>query len=551
MQKIKKFKVYDKVQSLNEIYQQSGMRFALMSAPKDGNLQSCPWVKCRDYLHDAFRAFIHKNSCKIYGFSYNYETDPPIDTRRIRLLVKNESIELKDLALDVIHGVRLINHYENIAGIKLRTKKYEVNPGIWVINGPNFWFKSPVLTTMFTFLLRLGELRIKFKDTYDLELQLKKHADPEGNNDAKYLKDTWNKMSLIAQYYDEIFLNGKRYEKCIRQKKNDITVYDYHNYMGIVSLCKNNYKYAPSSVNFQKLVKKHLKIQEKELPEKIEPLVEKVKPKPKKLLRVVTQYSVPIYNNYDASSFEASIVSSAKEGRRQCFSFTQCREHMIASIRAGLSDNCDKKIAFAYRKGNTAKIDTTKTRLVVQVVGVNEGKGKLHKAWQELFFAKRVLNAYEHAYGLEKSTISTVKLKHPEDLSTAWLFTSSAEWMANPVMFSIYVLIIRAAKNAAATIGTIDAISPIKLGKYWEKFYNYIKDDSHQNVYIHKKHKSICNVINLRKDLFIKTPEQAFFADNGDQDIDFYKKVGITSLLDKKHMDKDLINKAKKLNILQ
>jgi len=573
MQKIKEFKAYDKQQILNEIYQKSGMRFALMSAPKDGNLQSCPWIKCRDYLHDAFRAFIHKSSCKIYGFSYDYATDPPIDTRRIRLLVKNEVKNAKDLTKDVIYGVKLINHYESIAGIKLRTKKYEINPGIWVVNGPNFWFKSPVLTSMFTFLLRLGEYRINFENNDDLELALKKHANPEGDNDARYLKSTWDKMAIIIRHYDEIFLDGKRYERCITQKKNKIPINNYHNYMGIVSFCEDRYKYAPSLRNFKKILNKYKKDPKEEpkeskikavdnspkveepvkaeKPVKLAEKVEKAKPKAKKLLRIKTQYGKPVYDNYDASSFSAATISSAKNGRTQCFSFTGCREHMIASIRAALSENCAQPITFAFRNNNNTKIDIDKMRLICTVNGVDSGKGKINKTWSELFFAKRVLNAYEHAYGMEKSIISTVKLKHKEGLSTAWLFTGSGDWMSNPVMFSIYVLIIRAAKNAAATIGPLEVISVVKLEKYWKKFDKYIDNAGNKNVYLYKHHKSILDIISQRKNLFTKSPVEAYFANNGDQDIDFYKKVGVISLLDKKHMDKKLVAKAVKLDIIK
>jgi hypothetical protein len=567
MKKIKEFKIYDKIQNLNEIYQSSGMRFALMSAPKDGNLQSCPWVKCRDYIHDAFRAFLHKESCKIYGFSYNYNTDPPIDTRRIRLLVKNSNKSQEDLNKDIKSGVKLINHYEVLANIKSRTNCYEVNPGIWIVNGPNFWFKSPALTSMFTFLLRLGEYNLVFEDNIDLEKQFKKIADKQkkdanndnNNNDAQYLQTTWDKMATLIENYEEIFLKGKRYEKCVTQKKDKLTVTSYHNFMGIVSFCNGNYKYKASSDTFKKIINEKFKKEDQAEIKNFEPLkVVKKEPintldkkkKVKKLIRIQTTDNKNIYENYYASSFNCTTVSSAKNGRKQCATLTYCREHMIASIRAALSEKCKIVINFPYRVDKEAEVDMEKTRFLVTVAGVDTGKGKIKKAWDSLFFAKKVLNTYEQFFGIEKSTISTVKLEHKEGFSTGWLFTSSKEWINNPVMFSIYVLIIRAAKNAADTLGTVDELNLNKLAKYWKKFYNYVTEKN-KNTYLHLHHGSIVNIVQERKKLFITTPEKAYFADNGSSDVDYYKKVGIISLIEGKHLDEELNAKVKKLGLLQ
>ncbi len=546
MDKIKEFKSYDKNQNLDEIYQKSGMRFAFISAPKDGNAQSCSWVKCRDFLHDAFRAFIHKSSCSIYGFSYNYKTDPPIDTRRIRMLIMDVDKNADILKKNILNGVKLINHYESLANIKQRTKRYEVNPGIWVINGPNFWLKSPVLISMYTFLLRLGELNIVFKNTKDLEKQLKKHSSKEGNNDAKYLYTTWNKMSLIVENYDKIFLKGKRYENCITNKTNMLHVNSYHNTMGIVSFCNGSYGYKESYNSFKAIIDKQSPIKKKVI-NIIE--IEKKQNK-KQLLRVETPYNKDIYDHYEPFSFYASTVSSPENGRKQCYKFSYCREHMIASIRAALSETteCDN-IEFYHRNIGGPLVDLEKTRLLVTVSGVDAGKGKINKAWQELFFAKRVLNTYEKFFGIEESLITTVKLVHKESLNTAWLFTSSKEWITNPVMFSIYIMIIRASKNAASTVGTIDKLSMPKLNKHWKKFFNYVGDQN-KDAFIYVNYSKILEVLSYRHELFVKTPVEAYLADNGDSGTFYYKNVGIMSLLDKSHLDTELVKKVEELKIV-
>ena len=67
--------------SLSEIYQQVNMQFAFISPD---NEQSHTFVLCRDFLHDAVKAYLNKSSCEIYRFRYDYNVNPCIDMDNIK-----------------------------------------------------------------------------------------------------------------------------------------------------------------------------------------------------------------------------------------------------------------------------------------------------------------------------------------------------------------------------------------------------------------------------------------------------------------------------------
>ena len=150
---------------------------------------------------------------------------------------------------------------------------------------------------------------------------------------------------------------------------------------------------------------------------------------------------------------------------------------------------------------------------------------------------------------MSASVISTVKLKHKEGLSTAWLFTGPKDWISTPVLFSAYILIIRAAKAAAGTVGTIDNLAMPKLFNYWKKFHKYV-GAKNPDAILFKHYDEIIRVIAQRKELFDNDIIAAYFADNSNPSTKYYKKVGITSLLDGVHIDKDLTDKTKNLGII-
>lgn len=252
--KISKVIAWKEKSNLSEIYQVTGMLFTIAS-PKDENgdfIQCHPWVKCRDFLHDALRATINKNSCSIYSFNFDYNKNPKISLDKIRIIVKYSSgNNVKKYSEAMFHthmlnGLALINHYEKIAGVqnsRLYKKKTDSDETVWLFSGPKFWLSSSFLFSMYTFLIRLGVKNIEFKDDTDLIAKLtelsKDTVDKEtgkNDNDLSYLKDTASKLSIFIKKYEEI--TSEMTDKTIFPEELDINT--FHNNGGIVNLCKGN-----------------------------------------------------------------------------------------------------------------------------------------------------------------------------------------------------------------------------------------------------------------------------------------------------------------------
>jgi hypothetical protein len=231
--------------SLNEIYQTTGIEFAFLSAPKDGNKQCHPWVKCRDFLHDALRSTVNEDSCGIFGFKYNYAKNPHLDLSRTRMLVRKNFVPKGKETVVSFHqkmlsAKRILNHYEKLVGTTLTrlTRTTDDKGGtVWVFTGPSFWQRAPYLVSMYTFIIRLGDKDIKFKDSAGLLESFKKLKTREGtDNDQKYLCDNFDKMHLVISNWNELFYEDKKIKESLFDK--EIPLGRYHNNAGINSLCR-------------------------------------------------------------------------------------------------------------------------------------------------------------------------------------------------------------------------------------------------------------------------------------------------------------------------
>lgn len=230
-----------------EIYQSTKFQFAFVSAPRTGNKQCHPFVQCRDFLHDAVRVHITKGSCSIFGFTYRYGKNPPVDMRNMRMLVTKfnmKDTERKTFEKKMLCAREVINHYETIAGWPKTKLKYvgdEKRANVWLFVGTGKWMKSPFLVSMYTLLIRLGDkykTLNKFKDTKDLVSKLQTVSKQCSDNDAGYLKSAYNKMHLIIAEADRMFLkDGKTIDPTYLDKNIQLT--NFHNHCGIFSLCSN------------------------------------------------------------------------------------------------------------------------------------------------------------------------------------------------------------------------------------------------------------------------------------------------------------------------
>lgn len=240
---------FTKTLPLNQIYQPTQMQFSFLSSPKDGNKQCHPFVLCRDYLHDAVRCSYNKNSCDIYGFTFAYDKNPPLDLNYTRMLVT-----MKDMPTDGVEtfgnkmklALKILHNYEDLAGWR-KSRLYKVksnNSKVWLFVSTNMWMKSPSLVSMYSFLIRLGDKYTELKDftdNEDLKSKLSKLAGkPNDNtihpdNDISYLKNTWNKLDKVIECRDEL-LFGKGKPDILY--KDNLGINPFHNNTGILSLCR-------------------------------------------------------------------------------------------------------------------------------------------------------------------------------------------------------------------------------------------------------------------------------------------------------------------------
>ena len=248
--------LWTKKQSLCEIYQLIGMQYAFLS-PK--NEQCHPWIKCRDFLHDALRSFVTGKKESIYGFSYATDTNPPMNLEKMRILVKRQPTggeknasentkEMMDSAMAILHCM------ENYGGIKPLSEIYRTtkDKDIYIFEGASDWMESTFMISLYTFLIRLGGKKLVFKDKKDLNSKLKdlsKSKAAANDNDISYLK-------TVLPFIDKI-LKKRKELKYVRKDGTRLfdnqTVNIFHNYTGIVALSQQAAKKKSSVTNDEKL----------------------------------------------------------------------------------------------------------------------------------------------------------------------------------------------------------------------------------------------------------------------------------------------------------
>jgi len=238
---------FKSVNKLCESYQQTGMAFAFVTSQKDGNKMCHEWVKCRDFLHDGVRTQITGIPCEIYGFKFNTKTNPNIYLYKMRMLVTKYNLkttaDTKLFNKKIVSGLKLINHFEKQAKVSL-TKVHKVDTkdsgkeSIFMFIGPAMWVHSPFLVSMYTFLIRLGDKQIKFKNANSLKKELKRlntkyTKDELLDNDAEYLGCLWDKLHIIIKNRAKLFTKKNKMHDIY---SDDISINNFHNRCGIRSL---------------------------------------------------------------------------------------------------------------------------------------------------------------------------------------------------------------------------------------------------------------------------------------------------------------------------
>ena len=263
-----KINKFNDSKDLVEIYQQVGMRFAFISAPKDGYKQCHPLVLCRDFLQDAARCTIPNSGvseCKIYGFEYGNIINPPVDLNKMRMIATyaDKKIDLTDSSIKMLYALRLLHHYEEIMGLKVKTRLKQIdhkdfkNP-IWVFTGDKAWVRSASLISLYTFLIRLGDKKLNFKNNTSLEKEFKQliasktdKNDHIKDNDTRYLKAIYPKLHVLLKNYKKVLFNNHKFDPMFMNKIT--TVNNFHDNSGILALAKGQTCDIETNQRYKKL----------------------------------------------------------------------------------------------------------------------------------------------------------------------------------------------------------------------------------------------------------------------------------------------------------
>lgn len=218
-----------------------GYEFAFMSE-EDGVLkQACPFVYCKDFLHDAIWAFLNKTKVSIWSFNYDVEKNRPLEIKRTVLAFRNTQFKGKDKkfheamenCLEFLHGI------ERMLGFRpTRIEAVEHPEGpTWVVIGDKRWQHAPTMISLYTLLIRLGCFHklgddvIKTLDRAESgKIKIGDSGSYAGNKDCSYVKQARKGIDAILRHGIDIF-----HEKQVENYPPELKGNGLHDNYGIVN----------------------------------------------------------------------------------------------------------------------------------------------------------------------------------------------------------------------------------------------------------------------------------------------------------------------------
>ncbi len=509
--------------NLSEIYQTSKITFAFLSAPRDGNKQCHQFVKCRDFLQDALRTSLTGVASKIYGFEFDVKKNPPIDNRKTRMIIRSNMAD-KEFEKVILKAEKLLHHYEHMAGVV--STSISKNGKDYILCSSNFWMFSPVLISLYTLLIRLGEYDLNFTKFDNVSL-LKAYdtlaKSTKTDNEVSYVRS-------VKAYIHKIVINSHYVFTTLRKNNyddiyfKDATIHTFHNDSGIVALC--------TATDASKIHHNNYK----RLQDTLKDDVEKISDLP--VVFCPGTYDISKY--YAPNGWNFAVVDMVDDVHKVITQFAKCREQLTA------------------RFGKECKNKTfDKFNMCVVVDGTLDDSARMMRHKRELFLAKRVLNFIEAKYDIKKTTISTVCLKIAKTRRRyySWLFSGSTEWLNSPVMLSLYSLIIRAVANYCSYSGK----DPKNINDdVLDEIYSYRRGTnsySNKDLLLLKSFcKQIDKILQNRKELFANDTTMAdnyFVSEKKVKELVYanapFSTIGVASLVNNQHIDHELQKKFKEL----
>jgi hypothetical protein len=231
-----------------EEYQVTGFHYAFLSSD---NKMCHHWIKCRDFLQDALRNQLTGRNDAIYSFAYKPNVDPKVETKTTRMLVKKIPVPPNEKAKkefdDMMKAaLALVNYYEREYKFTPKSKLIRAtHPGtdqyVYLFQGPGIWSQGAVMIAMYTFLIRLGFFKPKFKDEKSLMEEYDRiMKDKSSSNDTRYLKTVYKNLHLALKYRDKHIFKPESWKKGDKVLFHDSDMSRFHHHSGIVSLSQFN-----------------------------------------------------------------------------------------------------------------------------------------------------------------------------------------------------------------------------------------------------------------------------------------------------------------------
>jgi len=278
--------ILEKNYNTAQIYS-TGVEFALVGRVNKKWKQAMTFVFCKDFLHDAIWAMLHKSPVNIYDFSYNPtgkiakepkagtdawyawsdqidslkggvepKKDTPIHMGRTSLLFRDTNLS-NTVGAKRFHSHRagcldFLHQVEEQLGFN-QTEIHQVkgtknSAPTWLLLGDKKWMHAPTLLSFYSILIRVGYYHNTggdFMRTLEMirDGELGQGGDPNdiyesggeaaGSNDTSYIKQAWEGIQVILKHGIDIF-----HPAMIDNYPSDVSTQVLHDTYGIVNFTK-------------------------------------------------------------------------------------------------------------------------------------------------------------------------------------------------------------------------------------------------------------------------------------------------------------------------
>ena len=142
-------------------------------------------------------------------------------------------------------ALALVNHYERAYELTPRSKLVKAKGGgsdyVYLFQGPGIWSQGAVMVAIYTFLIRIGFFKPKFKDDTSLMKEYERIIkSKQQTNDTRYLKTVYKNLHLALKHMEKHLFKKPGHKKGDKVLFHDSAMGSFHHHSGIVSLSMFN-----------------------------------------------------------------------------------------------------------------------------------------------------------------------------------------------------------------------------------------------------------------------------------------------------------------------